>query len=170
MDLIDETFFLPRLMRLQECVCEELEKAGGPSLCFCGLVPAGRPPLGLMDCRDTKACGVAWVAPTTVFSSTSFPLPDEDALACNAPLAMGVQIGVARCHPRPGRGKATLDPQDTFEAVRLYMSDMAAVKRALLCCFPKSGGNVEYLSSATSWEPIDPEADASGGVWTGVIG
>ena len=169
-ELIEEKFFLPRLMRLQECLCEELEKAGGPSLCFCGLVPAGRPPLGLMQCGDNKPCGVAWVAPVGAYPVGVFPAPaDPASTPCNGPLAMRVQVGIARCHPRPRRGQSTLDPQDTFEAVRLYMSDMAAAKRAILCCFGKTDGK-DYDVALESWEPMDPEASASGGIWTAVIG
>ena len=169
-NLVDDKFFLPRLMRLQECLCEELEKAGGPSLCFCGLVPASRPPLALMDCGKEAGCGVAWVAPVTAFPASSFPVPDEDgAFACASPMAMTVEVGIARCHPRPRRGNATLDPQDTFEAVRLYMSDMAAARRAILCCFARTPEE-EYQASLTSWAPMDPEAGVSGGSWTAVIG
>lgn len=170
MDLIDETYFLPRLIALQECVCSELEKAGaGSSLCFCGIVPAGRPPIGLMDCGPGKSCGVAWVAPANVFPYTVFPQPATAPIArCSQPMAMQVQIGVARCHPRPPQGKGTLDPQDTFNATRLYLSDMAAVKRAILCCFPKRDG--DYQATIQSWEPMPAEASVSGGIWTAVIG
>lgn len=168
-NLVDDKFFLPRLMRLQECLCEELEKAGGPGLCFCGLTPVGRPPLGLMDCSSGE-CGVAWVSPVSLFPYGTFPAPaDGLRSSCATPMAMRVQLGVARCHPRPRRGNATIDAQDSFEAVRLYLSDMAAVKRALQCCFTSTPGK-DYIVSLESWEPLEPESNASGGSWTAVIG
>lgn len=169
-DLVDEKFFLPRLMALQECLCAELEKAKGPGLCFCGLAPAGRPPLGLMNCAK-GACGVAWVSPVAAFPYTQFPA-QADGLAlpvrCAVPMAMSVQVGVARCYPKPRPGMATIDPQDSFEATRLYMSDMAAVKRALVCCFPEVDRDFQIAVGA--WEPLAVEASASGGSWTAVIG
>lgn len=166
--LVDEKFFMPRLMALADCLCDELAKAGGPSLCFCGLVPAGRPPLGLMNCASGD-CGVAWISPIGTFPYSIFPQQAEPtASKCAIPLAMRVQIGVARCFPRPRTGKTQPDPQDTFDAMRLYLSDMAALKRAALCCFPE--GNRDWMVALESWEPIEPQGSASGGVWTAVIG
>lgn len=169
-DLVDEKFFLPRLMALQECLCDELEKAKGPGLCFCGLVPAGRPPLGLMNCAS-GSCGVAWVAPVGAFPYQIFPQATDlgtTRTQCAMPMAMTVQLGVARCLPRPKQGSTMPDAQDMFDATRLYLSDMAAVRRALSCCFPAA--DKDYQAALQSWEPLDPSASASGGVWTAVIG
>ena len=166
--LVDEKVFLPRLMALQECLCAELEKAGGPAPCFCGLVPAGRPPLGVMNCAKGD-CGVAWVSPVNVFPYGVFPMQNEGAVTkCASPMAMRVQIGVARCHPKVPQGRTSLDPQQAFDATRLYLSDMAAAKRALLCCFPQ--GNRDYQVALESWEPLPAEAGVAGGIWSAVIG
>ena len=136
-DLRDEARFFPALQRLQECLCSELEKAGGPDLCFCGLTPAGSPPIGIMDC-NAKTCGVAWVTPTTIFPTDTFPIPDELQISpCTSQIALSFEIGVARCYPRPQGREAQADPQAYFDALRLYLSDMAAVRRAIICCFGK---------------------------------
>ena len=166
--LVEEQFFFPRMMALTKCVKAELLAAGGPGLCFSGLVPAGRPPLGVMNCGTTGCGGVAWVAPVTAYPVGVFPSEGEVAERCVTPMAMTVQVGVARCHPRPRQGMTTVDEQDAFEAARLYMSDMAAVKRAILCCFPKDNPN--YQVALGTWEPLPPEASASGGSWTAYIG
>lgn len=158
--------FLPALMALKECLCNELAASGGPAPCFCGLVPAGQPPLGILDCGKGD-CGVAWVAPVTVFPSSTFPSPDDGFVACASPLAMSINVGVARCHPRPARGSAQADVQDYFEASALYLSDMQAMRRALLCCAKQSP---DLDISLGSWEAIEPSGGISGGVWNAVIG
>jgi hypothetical protein len=167
MDLIDEKKFFPILSRLVECRGTDLAKAGGPSLCYCGLMIGDVTPLALMDC--STQCGVAWVRPAGAFPSTSFPLPVDasQAISCASPLAMAVEVGVARCAPR-GQGKALYpDPQDMFDAARLYMSDMAAMRRAILCCGKQSP---EVLFSLGEWSPIPVQGGVSGGVWSISVG
>lgn len=167
-NLVDDTFVLTRLQALVECLCEELAKAGGPSLCYCGLMVGTAQPIGLMNCSDGGGCGKAWVRPDLIFPSTSFPSPDDEAVtACAAPLAIAVEIGVTRCAPRPN-GRDGIDPQQMFDATRLYLSDMRAMRQALLCCFPKRNAN--YRSALGQWTPIEIAAGVSGGSWSGWIG
>lgn len=170
-DLVDDDFILPRLQALVECVCAELEKAGGPSLCYCGLMVGTIAPIGILNCSDDKGCGVAWVRPMGGAVSASFPEAEEASTACVSPLVFQVEIGVGRCAPRR-QGREGWDPQEMFEATRLYMSDMRAVKRALLCCFPAAGKALgkDYQSALGTWEPIEQSAGVSGGIWTGWIG
>lgn len=171
--LADNPFHLV-LSRLTDCLCEELAKAKGPGLCYCGLwAGAGQPPLGAIDCKDGD-CGVAWVRLIGAAPSASFPTPDEDATtSCGSPMAFDVEVGVARCAPRPQGRDQWPDPQEMFEANRLYLSDMAAVQRALLCCLPKrqaEAGGREILVSASAWAPLEMAAGKSGGTWTASIG
>lgn len=163
-DLVEDRVFQPILGEVLTAVRTELEAAGGPGLCFCGIVPAGRPPLGVMDC-ESKLCGVAWISPASAFPSTAFPAPDEEGMPvpCQTGMAMDLQIGVARCMPRPGRGEARVSEQTYFETTRLILSDMAAVRRALLCTF---GARRDRRVMLRTWEPIEPEGGATGGVWT----
>lgn len=159
-ELVDDRIFFPVLQRLQECLCEELAKAGGPALCYCGVMVGDIMPLDLMSCSES-ACGVAWVRPMQQFPSLEFPTPAENA-ECTAPLAMPVEIGVARCYPRRDP-RQPLDPQLMFEALRLYMSDSAAVRRAVKCCL----NDASYMGSYAmgTWEPIEAQNGISGGTW-----
>lgn len=164
--LVDDPTFFPILQRVVDCVCTALAEAGGPGFCFCGpWIGSGPPPLGLMNCEGGD-CGVAWVRPVRRFPSTAFPSPDfETGISDGAsPHALELEVGVARCYPRaPGR-QAFPDPQAVFDAVRLIMSDMHAVKQALLCCFPRS--ERERRLSLGEWTPLEQAAGASGGTWT----
>ena len=166
-DLRDDTVFFPMLQAVQECLCAELAAAGGPKLCFCGLT-IGQPPFGLMDC-GTQGCGIAWVSPVSSYPSSNFPTPSDASLAtnCGTRLVMQIQVGVARCAPRPQGRATTVDPQDSFDAMRLYLSDMQAAKRALLCCFGKDSNVTVALEN---WTPIEPSGGVSGGIWVAYIG
>lgn len=166
-DLVDETKFLPLLQALHACVDAELTAAGGPSLCFSGIVlGSSPPPLGLMDC--TKQCGVLWIRPVSAFESNPFPQPTIglDASRCTNPLAMEVEIGIARCYPRPSGTAMYPDPQAVFEAVRLGMSDFKAIRKAITCCFNTSDREV----ALGAWTPLEAAMGAAGGTWQAWIG
>lgn len=172
-DFVDEPMF-QTLALLSECLCQELAATGGPGLCYCGLwLGSAAPPLGVADCKD-KDCGVAWVRLVSAFPSGIFPTPDQEGVTrCASPMVYQVEIGVARCAPRP-EGRAMFpDAQAMFEANRLYMSDMRAAARALRCCLPeanKKAGGSEILVALGAWDPLEYAAGKSGGTWTGYFG
>src|SRR5690606_10758523 len=163
-ELVDDRITFPVLQRLQECLCAELAKAGGPELCYCGLMVGDIMPLELMNCSSGN-CGVAWVRPMQGFITSDFPVPDEGA-SCVAPLAFQVEVGVARCYPMADPRRA-MDPQAMFEAARLYMSDMQAMRRAIRCCLVADDFQGSYALG--TWEPIPADGGVSGGTWTVAI-
>jgi hypothetical protein len=55
-----------------------------------------------------------------------------------------VEVGVARCLPTVGdRQGSPPEDQDLFNTARLQLADMAAMRRAILCCF--AGGDVDHV-------------------------
>lgn len=175
-DLVDDPMFMA-VARLAECLCKELADAKGPSLCFCGLwVGTSQPPLGVAKCADGEGCGVAWVRLVGAFPSSSFPVPDDglQQSSCATPLAYEVEIGVGRCAPRAEGREVLPSEQALFDAQRLYMSDMRAAKRALLCCLPEAQRKAEpgrqLVVSLGAYRPLDNAGGKSGGVWQGFIG
>jgi hypothetical protein len=172
-DFVDDPIF-EVISRLSDCLCSELEAAGGPGLCYCGLaIGAAPPPFGMADCSNGD-CGVAWVRLVSGFPSTSFPLPNQVAsTSCASPLAYQVELGVARCAPVATGRELFPDKQATFDAARLYMGDMRAMKRALLCCLPaeqKQAGGPAIVVQAGTWTPLDNAGGRSGGLWSGFVG
>lgn len=165
-DLVDDKRFWPVLKTALTCLTDELDKAKGPARCYTGLIIGDQMPLGLMNCTD-GGCGVAWVRPVTAFPSLTFPNPAEFA-PCGAPMAMTIEIGVARCYPRPTGKNIYPDPQAMFDATRLYMSDRAAMERAI-CCVGREMGS-DFQVSKNAWLPITPGNGASGGTWTFSVG
>lgn len=169
--LVDEEFFLPRLMRLTDCLREELVKNGSPATCYHGLMVGGIRPLGLTDCTDGD-CGVSWVGGLESFPSAIFPQPDVPGVTtCGKPWAMRVELGVARCYPRPVGKAANPGAQPMFDANRLFMADMAAMKRALTCCWKGSAKErADWKFAVEGWTALEPANGKSGGVLTGWIG
>lgn len=164
-DLQDDTIIFPTLQRLQECLCQGLAAAGGPGLCYCGLMVGDIMPLQLVQCGPGGCGGVAWVRPSQIFPSLILPEP-EPGESCLAPLAVEVEIGVARCYPMPDPRKM-IDPQAMFEASRLYMSDMRAMRKAIRCCLDDNSFQGSY--SMGTWAPIEASGGISGGTWTVTI-
>jgi hypothetical protein len=168
-DFKDDDFFFPRLTEIAACLTATLEDEGGPGFCYSGLMFGQQNmPLGLVD--QGQNLGVAWVRPVTTFPSTTFPLPDDPStrIACRAGFAMEIEIGVARCAPRARDRSMYVDPQDVFEATRLYMADMQAMKRAVLCCYKPS--HPEALVAFGVWTPLEVAAGITGGTWQAWIG
>lgn len=169
-DLVEDRRFQSALGNLLGALREELDDANGPGLCFCGLVPAGQPPLGVMNC-DNSACGVAWVSAGPVFPTLSFPERMEGMVgfdpSCGMTLAMEVTVGVARCSPRAQGREARPTEQAYFESTRLILSDMRAMLRALQR--PLDPHRRMQMLPMT-WAPLEPMGGATGGVWSAVIG
>ena len=162
----EDKAIMPLLMLALDCVNEELDKLG-LDYCFRGMSPAGQPPIPLLDCA-TGACGIVWISPMEIFEYDRFPNPPEDpAVRCGRALGVRIEVGVARCAPR-GVGREPLKAQDAFEAMRIYMAEAAAIKRALSCCIvPKDRGRQVYVEG---WAALPVEGGISGGTWTAVVG
>lgn len=154
--------------KISECLCAEV----GKGLCYCGIIMGDETaPLGIMQCGDTRDCGIAWVRPVEIYSSGAFPVPDVEVGPRSAgPLAMSFEVGVARCHPRPQGRAQHPNPDEMSKAFEQYMCDMAAVRRAILCCLQSRDPLWADLTSMMGpWRPLPADGGASGGVWTAYV-
>ena len=166
-NLVDEEKFWPMLQALAECLCKSLAEANGPDLCYCGLwLGDTDPPLGV-GCSGGSQCGIAWVRPIEVFPSVAFPDPLDAASRpnCSSPLAMTVDLAISRCMPGPKESRQQMpDPQDVYDALRLQMSDMRALRRAVQCCFgAKVPERRDWQYTLGPWAPIPTGARVTGG-------
>lgn len=171
-NLVDDSHLLPRLTAAYECAKKALEDAKGPALAYTGLwTGSDQPPFGLADGDD---CGIMWVSPVGGAITAAFPLPlEQEAMNCAKMPMLEVQIGVARCLERPDfrNREIRVGEQAMFDAVRLMMSDMAAIRNGMLCCLPKMGPDgAEYQVSLGAWVPLSEQASMIGGYWTVWIG
>lgn len=141
MALREDTAVYPLLVELAACLCTELGASGGPALCYCG------PMVGALtldycggdNCGGSGCGGQAWVRFVDAYPASDFPALDSNLRNCKAPFAYTIEVGVARCVPvgrvsgSNGFTPPTLD--QNLEAMRLQTADVAAMRRAVQCCF-----------------------------------
>lgn len=156
--LREDTTIWPALQRLADCLCAQLEAAGGPELCFCG-VQGGDTILA--DYPLVGGCGgMGFVRLVTAYPSMQ-QFPSQDAIAtCATVLGFQVEVGVLRPGPMLDDEMNPPDSAAWNEAVQIQLSDMAAVRRAVACCF--AGEDTRYLMDA--WLPTY-QGDILGGSW-----
>ena len=149
---------MPVLMDLHECLCTELEKSGLSADCACLLVHGNV----LNVAPPTAGKGVAWVGIQSIYPSKTFPSPVSDRDTCVAPLAALVTVGLLRCYAVKVNGESY---EDMLLWMDKQMADMAAMRRAIVCC----GLSVEDISLGV-YTPIGPEGGVYGGTWTVTLG
>lgn len=148
----------PLLDRLRQCLCDQIVLDGLPQVCACSVLPGGP---GLYD---FAIGGQAWVRLVTAFPSTNFPAADTLS-GCAAPLAYQVEVGIVRCAPQMDEQGNPPPVMEQTEAAIYQMGDLAAIRKAVQCCFAKD----DYIYRLGSYTPI-MLGDALGGAWTVYIG
>jgi hypothetical protein len=157
----EDTRVWPMLLDLASCVCAEFNKAGLPEFCFCGIVPG----LAVFDfcgenCEEGTCGGMAWVSPRIITPSQEGAVGvSVSPRRCQTPmLDVGFEVGAVRCAPMPDSDGTPPSMAVQLEAARLQMADMAAIERALLCCFSET-------PALDTWVSIGPDGGCLGGVW-----
>lgn len=153
-----DALFMPKLIQLQQCLCEKLEGIGS-GRCQCQIVPA--PATIIYDVamqRDT-----AWVGMTQQFKTQTFPQPYSGTGA--ATWAAGIAVGVLRCMPINTAG----DPKEGWPVIAdRQASDAAALRAAFECCFGSEPD--EDQVSAPTISPIEVEGASYGLLMTFTLG
>lgn len=159
MAFMGDAIIFPALLKLKECLCNELEKAGLSELCECILLHGS----GAQIEQPAIGRGVAWVGVDAIFGSKNFPSPDGDVYTCSSPIAASVTVGVLRCYKVRERGET---PDEMREYLDIQMADMAAMRRAIICC----AGDDDIAVSLGTYTPIGPQGGAYGGSWSPTLG
>lgn len=156
----EDTEIWPLMVQMQQCLCETLEERGLlPGDCFCGMTP------GAQVTWDYSQ-GQAWVRLSSVFPSAVFPSQSFALNNCGTTLAAELEVGVLQCTPVPSSDGSPPDEGQQFEATRLQLATMAAVRHAILCCAASS--DMDLLLGA--YEPQGPQGGLVGGTWTVSVG
>lgn len=150
MALVEDKVVYPTVIALSACLCQELAAAGGPEVCYCGPITGDV----VMDycggtCNGGGCGGQAWVRFVDIYPSSTFPGLDNALANCKAPFAYSLEVGVARCAPTGESGPSGYEPPtlaENVEAIRLQLSDVAALRRAIQCCFGQ--GDLDYVMGA----------------------
>jgi hypothetical protein len=161
----EDTIIYPSMISLVACLCAEITESGLPEPCSCG------PMMGILTldyctaCDDGKCGGQAWVRLIRAFPSIEFPVPMLDLQNCTAPLAYELEIGIVRCKPvgkaSGVRGYTPPSLEQNVGALRLQAADIAAMRRAVLCCFGE--GDTDYILG--TYQPLPIDGDCLGGTF-----
>jgi hypothetical protein len=161
----EDTSIYPRMIELSACLCTEIENSGLPTPCSCGPMVGGLVLDYCGTCKDGSCGGQAWVRLVQAFPSTDFPSQLLELRNCTAPLAFELEIGIVRCKPvgtsSGVRGFVPPSLEQNVSALRLQTADIAAMRRAVLCCFGET--DTDYILG--TYTPISPDGDCLGGVF-----
>ena len=150
------------LVELASCVCAELRTRGLPGTCFCGVIP-GSVALDYCGegCGDGDCNGMAWVSPQAIVPTEALTMSAGVGVAprrCQVPnLTAAFEVGIVRCAPMMSGGQPP-DLAAYLDAARLQMADMAALEKAILCCFRDP-------PTLDGWTSIGPDGGCLGGAW-----
>lgn len=163
----EDTDVFPLLEELLDCVCREIVASDLPPVCRCELMPGTQVVLDFQgSCGE--ACGQAWVRLVAIGAGAAFPDIGTPELArCGTTLAAAIEVGISRCEPSGetlGQRYTPPTAKDQHDAVRLYMADMAAMRRAVVCCFAEKYEDVVDVAMGV-YSPLDSAGGAGGGAW-----
>jgi hypothetical protein len=149
-----------RLHTLLDCLETAIDGMGSPTPCMTAVFPGAQVAIDYCNPCGPDQCGMAWVRLASVFPSTVFPIQDATSTPCPPPMAVTVDIGIARCAP-VGDDDGNPPSTDEWEAASaVQIADMTAIQDAVLCCF--TGKKVVF----GAYQPLGPEGGCVGGVWT----
>lgn len=155
--VVDDTAAWPIITHLTECLCRQVALAGLGSMCICSPMPGA----GVAADYVEDGQGMAWVRLAGAYPSVAFPTLDETGV-CWSPLAIALEVGVLLCAPVIGERGELPGVVDQMQTTRLQMAALAAMRKAVQCCFPASARDVVLGAYA----PVGPEGGVVGGAWT----
>jgi hypothetical protein len=156
--MVEDRTIWPAIASLTACLCRTVVDLGLPPVCICSPMPGEE----IASDYVSEEAGMAWVRLESAWPSTNFPSP-SGAAACNAPLAFGIEVGLAYCAPGSSDDGEPPSMAAQFDAVRLQMAAMNAMRQAILCCFPTSRASDVALGV---YVPAGPQGGVVGGTWS----
>lgn len=99
-------------------------------------------------------------------SEGNFPAQEPAAQQCGTVLAFQLFAGVTRCGPEMN-ADGTVDTAAYNLYTERQLADLAAVKRAIQCCF--AGKFDDMLYAIIEWTPIELSGGVGGGRWQVIV-
>lgn len=168
---------LPELTRLVACVCTALDASLAGSVCRCSSAPSADiiadfcgGDAGCTGCSNGRN-GQATVGVSRIYPVTEpFPTQLFESTPCAGfAYAADFSITVLRCAPGAKMVGNKLVPPTAAQldnAAAIVLSDAAAVRDAVLCCFPlASSGMCTQQVILTGWDSL-ADGDCMGGTTT----
>jgi hypothetical protein len=163
----EDTIIYPTMISLTACLCTEIAQSGLPEPCACSPIVGELVLDYCSSCAEGNCGGQAWVRLVDAYPSLNFPVRQQAVSNCFAPLAFTLEVGIVRCKPMGSnstvRGFTPPTVDQTVTALRLQLADMAAMRRAIQCCFGNSDDRSYIMGS---YVPVTPEGDCLGGYFS----
>lgn len=157
----------PIAVALLACVEEEFNASGLGPACRAAIMYGAGVPFDNCGCGGDGECGHTGdiiVQLQGAFPSTSFPNQDAGATPCAPSMAYTFEVFATTCAPiEDGMGA---EAEDLLAASRIQYAQMAAMRRAILCCFPQKGGKAGREVVLGNYAPAPNGGDCIGGSWT----
>ena len=156
-DLVEDKTAWPVMLKLTDCLCQELVASGLPPTCICAPFAGD----GVATDYVSSTQGMAWVRLASMYPSSTFPAQDNAARGCLMPMAFQLEVGALYCAPvTEGRSNRPPSFGAMFDSTRLQMAAMSAMLRAIECCLGSSKG-----VALGPYTPAGPEGGVVGGSW-----
>ena len=159
--IVEDRGIYPGMLTLQACLEQELIASGLPVGCVKTLMPGDQNYGDCGECDD-GSCGSAWVRLVRAFPSVTFPNQEAGNATCASPLAYELEVAVVRCVETIREDGTGPDAATLLAQTRTQLADMAAMRRAIACCF--GTGDTEYALGAYTPGPF--VGGCGGGAWT----
>lgn len=158
--MTDDQNFFPKILSLSQCFAQELTSAELPELCFLGIVPGDLIIADYCGSNCGGKGGMGWVRLVGVNEIAGGTSDVTGYSNCATELEAQVEVGVIRKAPTIGSNGQLPTVEMQLAAARLQYADMAAMLRAIRCCF-STGKDTKVVT----YMPIGPDGDCLGGRW-----
>lgn len=154
----EPTLLEAHLEALAACLCAQIDEAGSPPPCFCGVMPGVDIAIDLMNSCDDR-CGIAFVNVTAVYPSNEVGIANLTPGNCGSGIGFDINLGIFRCFPIEVGGIMP-PPEELLEITRQQMLDQATINKAINCCDWISGKDFVV----GQYTPQGPAGGAIGGI------
>jgi hypothetical protein len=147
------------LQTLASCLCAAVQASGGPTPCFCGVVP-GDGIAADYACNEGCDGGMAWVRLTSAYPSKVLGAQNTEEANCNLMLGLDFEVGILRCISAGDEQGNPPSAEELLAASDQQMTDLQTLRVAMTCC----GYGKDMIVGP--YTPVGPEGGLVGGFFT----
>jgi hypothetical protein len=147
------------LTLLAACLCEEASDQGQIDLCFCGIAPGEQVAHDYGFPENCDGVGMAWVRLIGSYAATIPGQLDPSPGNCGKQTGMDIEVGILRPYYISAEG---ITAEVAEPAVVGQFSDMAKMRRAILCCDAFKTKEIVL----GPYSPVGPTGGIFGGIQT----
>lgn len=161
-ELVEDLEIYPRLIQLGACLQTEIEAAGLDAILT--MLPGEQVTLDYCGTNDCKS--QAWVRLVSAGPYEAFPEAPEGPARCSLMIGYVIEVGFSHCAPMMS-GASAPAPDAYLEAMRVQMTAMSAMLRAIRCC---ANADSDAPWSLGEYVPNGPDGGCLSGIWTVTVG